>query len=135
MNAFATPAEREQGSGDALRDGYCCCDVGNRDTSGGDNKSDNRGSEPGKLPHSTEKLERANKKTQAPSRKGSNSRMIIEMSAGNLAMMGSESQQSEEGRGESKVMVKREAKAPDFVCRFCYNCCPGNPGFGLCCSS
>ncbi|CAM4624597.1 unnamed protein product [Lepidochelys kempii] len=30
---------------------------------------------------------RANKKTQAPSRRGSNSRMIIEMSAGNLAMM------------------------------------------------
>ncbi|CAM4678557.1 unnamed protein product [Lepidochelys olivacea] len=48
---------------------------------------------------------------------------------------GSESQQSEEGRGESKVIVKREAKAPDFVCRFCYNCCPGNRGFGFCCSS
>ncbi|CAM5175871.1 unnamed protein product [Eretmochelys imbricata] len=48
---------------------------------------------------------------------------------------GSESQQSEEGRGESKMMVKREAKAPDFVCRFCYNCCPGNSGFGFCCSS
>ncbi|CAM4629642.1 unnamed protein product [Lepidochelys kempii] len=48
---------------------------------------------------------------------------------------GSESQHSEEGRGESKVMVKREAKALDFVCYFCYNCCPGNGGFGFCCSS
>ncbi|CAM5124705.1 unnamed protein product [Natator depressus] len=52
------------------------------------------------------------------------------------ALAGSlESQHSEEGRGESKVMVKREAKAPDFVCRFCYNCCPGNGGFGFCCST
>ncbi|XP_039369462.1 hepcidin-like [Mauremys reevesii] len=44
---------------------------------------------------------------------------------------GSESQHSEEGRGESKVMVKREASFAR--CRFCCNCCPRMSGCGICC--
>ncbi|XP_050786284.1 hepcidin-2-like [Gopherus flavomarginatus] len=45
---------------------------------------------------------------------------------------GSESQHMEEGLGESKVMVKREASFAG--CRFCCNCCPDMRGCGICCT-
>ncbi|XP_053866677.1 hepcidin-2-like [Malaclemys terrapin pileata] len=45
---------------------------------------------------------------------------------------GSDSQHSEEGLGESKVMVKREAAQSFAACRFCCNCCRMS-GCGFCC--
>ncbi|XP_067414598.1 hepcidin-like [Emydura macquarii macquarii] len=48
---------------------------------------------------------------------------------------GLESQDWQEGRGESKVMVKREVKPQGVAgCRFCCGCCPGMMGCGICCN-